>query len=104
MAGSGYEIIEAGDGQKGLELYRKHRPDLVITDLVMPEKEGLETIVELKREFPGVKIIAISGGGRKVPGAYLQIAKKLGAERTFTKPIDRLEMIQAVRELLKQGD
>jgi DNA-binding NarL/FixJ family response regulator len=67
----------------------------------MPEKEGIETITELKREFPNVKIIAISGGGRNIPDAYLQIAKNLGAERTFPKPIDWPELIKTVRELLK---
>jgi PAS domain S-box-containing protein len=101
LAGRGYEIIEACDGKEGLKLYHETRPDLVITDLVMPEKEGLETITELKREFPDVKIIAISGGGRNVPDAYLHIAKNLGAERTFSKPIDWPELIKAVRELLK---
>ena len=101
LAGKGYEIIEACDGKEGLKLYHETRPDLVITDLVMPEKEGIETITELKREFPNVKIIAVSGGGRNVPDAYLNIAKSLGAERIFHKPIDWPEMIKAVRELLK---
>ncbi|MFH2218502.1 MAG: response regulator [Pseudomonadota bacterium] len=100
LAGRGYEIIEACDGKEGLRLYHENRPDLVITDLVMPEKEGIEMITELKREFPNVKIIAISGGGRNVQDAYLHIAKSLGAERTFTKPIDWPELIKAVSELL----
>ena len=101
LAGKGYEIIEACDGKEGLKLYHETRPDLVITDLVMPEKEGIETIIELKRESPNVKIIAISGGGKNVPDAYLHIAKNLGAERTFSKPIDWPELIKVVRELLK---
>jgi PAS domain S-box-containing protein len=101
LAGSGYEIIEACDGKEGLKLYRENRPDLVITDLVMPEKEGIETITELKREFPNVKIIAISGGGRNVPDAYLHVAEILGAERTFPKPIDWPGLIKTIRELLK---
>ena len=101
LAGRGYEIIEAYDGKEGIKLYHETRPDLVITDLVMPEKEGIETITELKREFPDVKIIAISGGGRNVPDAYLQLAKNLGAERTFTKPIDWPELIKTIGELLQ---
>ncbi len=101
LAGRGYEIIEACDGKEGLKLYHENRPDLVITDLVMPEKEGIETIIEIKREFPNVKIIAISGGGRNNPGAYLHMAKNLGAQRVFSKPIDWPELIKAVRELLK---
>jgi YesN/AraC family two-component response regulator len=56
-------VSEAGDGSEGIKLYREVRPDLVITDLVMPEKEGIETIVELRRDFPGVKIIAVSAFG-----------------------------------------
>jgi DNA-binding NarL/FixJ family response regulator len=67
----------------------------------MHEKEGIEMITELKREFPNVKIIAISGGGRKGQDAYLHIAKGLGAERTFPKPTDWPELIKTVRELLK---
>jgi|GEM_PF-1412252 len=101
LAGNGYEIIEACNGKEGLKLYHETRPDLVITDLVMPEKEGIETITELKREFPDVKIIAISGGERNVPDGYLQIAKILGAERTFPKPVDWPELIKTVRGLLK---
>jgi PAS domain S-box-containing protein len=101
LAGRGYEIIEACNGKEGLKLYHENRPDLVITDLVMPEKEGFETITELKREFQNVKIIAISGGGRNAPDAYLQLAKNLGVDRTFTKPVDWPELIKTIRELLK---
>jgi len=84
-----------------LALYREDLPDLVITDIIMPKKEGIEMIMELKKEFPDVKIIAISGGGRNVPETYLPIAKKLGSERTFSKPIDWPELIKTVRKLLK---
>jgi len=88
LVGRGYAIIEASDGNEGIKRYRENKPDLVITDLVMPEKEGIEMITELKKDDPNLKIIAISGGGRNDPGTYLQIAKKLGAARTFLKPID----------------
>ncbi len=60
----GYETISASDGQIAMKLCRENPADVVITDIIMPEKEGIETIVELKREFPGIKIIAMSGGGR----------------------------------------
>ena len=102
MADSDYEIIEASNGNEGLKLYREHKPDLVITDLIMPEKEGIETITELKKENPHVKIIAISGGGRINPDDYLHIAKNLGAERTFSKPIDWPSLIKTVKELINQ--
>jgi YesN/AraC family two-component response regulator len=60
---AGYGVVEALDGKQGLKLYRENPTDLIITDIIMPEKEGLETIMELQRDFPDVKIIAISGGG-----------------------------------------
>ena len=100
----GYEVVDAHDGKEGMRLYREAPTDLIITDLIMPEKEGVETIMELKRDFPDVKIIAISGGGRVGPENYLRIAKKLGAMHTFTKPVQRQDMIKAVKELLEQGE
>ena len=81
-------------------MYRSDPADVVITDIVMPEKEGLETIQELRRDFPGAKIIAMSGGGRIGPKGYLKLAEKLGASRAFAKPFDRMEMVSAVDELL----
>src|SRR5210317_1834310 len=85
---NGYEVIEASDGKEGIKLYRKNPTDLIITDLIMPEKDGIETIQELRKDFPDVKIIAISGGGRLGPHDYLHLAKMLGAQRTLTKPIE----------------
>jgi CheY-like chemotaxis protein len=97
----GYEVIDAPDGKEGLRLYREAPTDLIITDIIMPEKEGIETIIELKRDFPDVKIIAISGGGQIAPEACLHLAEKLGVQRTFTKPVPRQDMIKAVKELLE---
>ena len=88
----------------GLHLFasdgKQMKADLIITDLIMPEKEGIETITELRRDFPDVKIIAISGGGRIAPEVYLRMARSLGALRTFAKPIERKEIIETVQELL----
>jgi YesN/AraC family two-component response regulator len=95
-----YDVTEASNGKEGLRLYRENPADLVITDIIMPEKEGIEIIIELKRDYPDVKIIAISGGGRINPEDYLNIAKKLGAHRIFAKPVERKELLNAVRELL----
>ncbi len=97
---AGYEVVDAADGAKGIKFYRDEPTDLVITDIIMPEKEGIETIMELKRDFPDVKIIAVSGGGRVDPGHYLEIACRLGADRTFTKPFDRVELLEAIQQLL----
>ncbi|MCP4686987.1 MAG: response regulator [Desulfobacterales bacterium] len=96
----GYDVKEADDGRSGLKLFRENPTDLIITDLIMPEKEGIETISEVKSEFPDVKIIAISGGGRFGPDGYLDIAKGIGAERTFSKPIELKELLKAVEELI----
>ncbi|WP_028583226.1 response regulator [Desulfogranum mediterraneum] len=97
---AGDEVVEAEDGRAGMQQQRLHRADLVITDLIMPEQEGLETITSLKKEFPDTKIIAISGGGRIGPEAYLPAAKELGADRIFTKPFDVKELADTIKELL----
>jgi len=97
----GYEVMEAPDGKEGLRRYRETPTDLIITDIIMPEKEGIETIMELRRDFPDVKIIAMSGGGRLDPGQYLSMAKSFGAQYTFTKPVEREKLLKAVKELLK---
>ncbi len=97
-------VIEAADGNEGLSLYRDNIPDLVITDIVMPEKEGLELMMELRREFPDVKIFAISGAGQNVPGEYLSLAEALGSERTFIKPIDKGKLLDAVLEFSPKAD
>ena len=76
-----YEIVEAENGVVGLEIARKNDIDLVVTDIIMPVMEGLELIMHLKRDFPDIKIIAISGG----KPYYLYMAKKLGIEKIFTK-------------------
>ena len=101
----GFEVTDAPDGEKGIKLFHQEQPDVVITDIVMPEKEGLETIMELHRENPKLKIIAISGGGLSINGGNsLFIAGKIGAHRTFIKPFDRKEIVEAVRELLETNE
>ncbi len=97
----GYEVVEAPDGVEGISVYRQNPADLIITDLIMPNKDGIGMIIELKKEFPEVKIIAMSGGGLNKPDGYLKGAKKLGASCTLTKPIDREEMLRVVAAILK---
>ena len=97
---AGYEVEPAPDGKAGIESYRERRADLVITDIIMPEKEGLETIMELRLEFPDVKIVAMSGGGAIGPEYYLKTAKALGALRTLRKPIERDDLLKAVRDVI----
>jgi DNA-binding response OmpR family regulator len=103
MEWAGYEVVEAADGRAGMLTQRREQADLVITDLIMPEQEGLETITGLKKEYPELKIIAISGGGRIGPDAYLPAAQELGADRVFSKPFDVRELANTVKELLAHG-
>ena len=98
----GYETITASGGKDGIKIHRENPADLIITDLIMPEKEGIETIMELCRDFQDVKIIAMSGGGKADPETYLQIAKTIGAIKTIAKPFDRKELLKTVREILEQ--
>ncbi len=97
-----YEVVEAPDGVEGIKVYRQNPADLIITDLIMPNKDGIGMIIDLKKEFPNVNIIAMSGGGLNKPDGYLKGAKKLGAACTLTKPIDREEMLRAVKDILKE--
>ncbi len=98
---AGFQVQEASDGQQAIDLYGIHSSDLVITDLVMPGKEGLEMIMEFRRLYAGAKIIAISGGERIGSQASLQMAKALGAQRVLAKPFSHVEILDAVREVLK---
>ncbi|MGD9546065.1 MAG: response regulator [Candidatus Krumholzibacteriia bacterium] len=98
----GYEVVEAGDGCQAVALYDPDTIDLVITDIVMPEKEGIETIREIKSNNPQAKIIAISGGGRIKPGDYLAWAERFGVDNTFTKPIRRQEILDAIEALVRK--
>ncbi len=99
---SGYDVDVAPDGIDGLRSFRAAPADLVLTDLLMPGKEGLETIRDLLDEFVGVKIIAMSGGGRLGNLGYLAAAEKLGAARVFAKPIDIPLLLQEIKQLLSE--
>jgi CheY-like chemotaxis protein len=101
LESEGYETITATDGQDGIRIFRENPTDLVITDLIMPEKEGIETIMELRRDFKDVKVIAMSGGGKIDAETYLHIAKTIGAIGTIAKPFDRKEVLKTVQELLE---
>ncbi len=98
----GHEVDIASNGREGMELFEKNKPDLLITDILMPEKEGLETIFELRRKYSELKIIAISGGGRIGPEGYLPSAKLFGADMVFQKPLIQKEFLQAVSLLLNE--
>jgi DNA-binding response OmpR family regulator len=97
---AGYEVTAAPNGAEGLRLWRREPLELVITDIHMPEKNGIETILELRAWSPEVPIIAISGGDRNPRVDVLGDASQMGAIRTLTKPFTIAELLAAVRETL----
>ena len=95
----GYDVKTASDGKVALQMQSKKPFDVVITDIIMPGKEGLETISDLRRDYPWTKIIAISGGGGYKPEGYLELARQRGADRVLAKPFGSWEILGAVKEL-----
>ena len=108
----GFDVAVASDGTEGLNLVRDTGADLVITDIIMPGSDGVETAYDIRMEFPNTKIIVMSGGGNTGPmdyeptaiatNAYLASAEAVGADLTLTKPFNRKDLIKAVRELMEQ--
>ena len=97
----GHRVCEARNGEEGLAQYALAAPDLVITDIVMPEMEGLDLVMELRKRQPTVKIIAISGGGQIGPDDYLHCASLLGAAVVLSKPFPALTLLAAIDGLLQ---
>jgi CheY-like chemotaxis protein len=96
----GHETVLAGNGKEAVRRLDEAAFDLVITDLIMPESEGIETIAAVRKRWPAVKIIAMSGGGRQSPVPYLAVAATLGADATLAKPFDRAGLTDAVNRVL----
>ncbi len=94
----GYEVIEAANGSQALEEARARRVDLVLTDLVMPEQEGIETTQALRKEVAGIEIIAMSG---LLGGEFLEAARKLGAQAVLSKPVSADVLLAKVAEVLR---
>ncbi|HTI71209.1 MAG TPA: response regulator [Candidatus Limnocylindria bacterium] len=97
---TGHQVVEARNGREAMDIYRREQFDVVITDLIMPEQEGLETIQQLKKHNPAVRVIAISGGGRLSANNYLQLAERLGAQRTLAKPFTTEELVKAIADVM----
>ena len=95
---AGHEVCEAANGAEGAVLYRKDPPDLIITDILMPDKDGVEALLDLRHTLPDVKIIVISGNAQE----FLPIAQDLGAHKTFAKPFQQAEILEAVADLLEE--
>ena len=98
----GFNVLTAIDGIEGLKLFNENQVDLVITDIIMPRKEGVEAIFEMKEICPDIKIIAMSGGGRNQPGSYLGIARNAGANCTFEKPFKTSDLVKTIYALLEE--
>lgn len=96
----GHEVATAADGALGEALVEAEPTDLVVTDIIMPNREGLETILSLRKAHPALPIIAMSGGGRMRKLDVLELAGRLGADRVLEKPLDRQAFLAAVSELL----
>jgi DNA-binding response OmpR family regulator len=96
---AGYQVSEAQNGKVAMKLFRNFPADVIIMDLVMPEKEGIETIMEFSRDFPAAKIIAITGGLKGETELLLNASRDLGASRAFKKPLDAKTILEAVKEL-----
>ena len=93
---AGHDVSEASNGAEGAAIYRKDPPDLIITDILMPDQDGVEALLDLRNSLPDVKIIVISGNAQE----FLPIARDLGAHRTFAKPFKQAEILEAVTDLL----
>ncbi|MDF3023406.1 MAG: response regulator receiver protein [Alphaproteobacteria bacterium] len=102
LSACGFDVVYARDGQEALNMIDEgtHQPQIVITDIIMPRKEGLEVIMELRRRHPDIRLIAISGGGRTKSADFLHLAKKLGADAILPKPLDIDMLEKTVRELV----
>jgi DNA-binding response OmpR family regulator len=96
----GHTVLEAADGKEGLALLDHFRPEVVITDIVMPETEGMAVLMALRQRHSTAKIIAISGGGRQSANDYLHIAKLLGAHQVLAKPFTNESLIAAIEHVL----
>ncbi len=96
----GHEVMEAGDGQEGLDKFRAEPTDVVVTDLVMPKRDGLGLIVEMLQDCPQTKIIAFSGGGKIGKEHLLDVAKSYGAACTLMKPFAPQELLDALANCL----
>lgn len=98
---AGYVVEKASNGNRALQICQDFTPDLVLTDIIMPDKEGLETIQELVASYPGIRIVAMSGGGKFGPDSYLPLAKALGANACLQKPFMRDELLSTLKTVLE---
>lgn len=100
LTGNKHRVIEAENGREGLKLMDEHKPDLVITDILMPQKEGIETIREVQERAPRTRIIAVSGGGTSQNLMFLDVARAFGADAVLAKPFRPAQLLAMVEQVL----
>ena len=103
LEGAGHSVALASNGREGLQLMKQQKPDLIITDIMMPEMDGLELLMNIRKQHLGIPVIAISGGMKTQPANFLPQAKKFGAHRVFIKPVKLSDLRDAVNELLSES-
>jgi DNA-binding response OmpR family regulator len=96
-----FTVFEADNGKSAIAHFKPTITDLVVTDLIMPEEDGLKVVIKLRELKPTIKIIAISGGGKVGPGSYLNLAKALGADAIYSKPFSINDLIAKIEQLLE---
>jgi len=99
-----FTVIEASNGKEAIMHFKPSIIDLVVTDLIMPEEDGLKVIMKLREQKPSIKVIAISGGGKAGPGSYLNLAKALGADAIYSKPFSLNDLIDRIENMLNTGN
>jgi DNA-binding response OmpR family regulator len=99
LRAAGYQVAEASDGNKALESLETVNYAAVVTDIIMPDKEGVETIIEIRKRWPTTKIVAISGGGRVDPSMILNLAEHLGADAVLKKPFSLKSLLDVLKTL-----
>ena len=95
-----FTVLEAENGKEAITHFKPSLTDLVVTDLIMPEEDGLKVVIKLRELKPSIKIIAISGGGKVGPGSYLNLAKALGADAIYSKPFSINDLTAKIEQLL----
>ncbi|HEY1837015.1 MAG TPA: response regulator [Rhizomicrobium sp.] len=98
---AGFRTVDAGDGEAGMTLIERHTPCLIVTDIMMPKREGIETLREAKRRFPAIPVLAMSGSGKEGPANFLGMAHKLGADACLEKPFEKAAFLACVDTLVK---
>jgi DNA-binding response OmpR family regulator len=100
LEAAGFATVEAGDGTAGLQMIKTRQPAVAVVDIIMPEREGLSTIQEIRDTYPDTRVLAISGGGIGGADRYLQFAESMGAHDTMMKPIRAPELVHRIKRLL----